>query len=70
MPVVLLAMSTFLAYHGSHAGDDGGNLAVLFVFLGVVATAGWLIFSELRWVHTVSVAVAGWTAGLSLAFIV
>jgi hypothetical protein len=36
---------------GTDAGGDGGNLAVLFVVLGIVATADWLIFSELRWVH-------------------
>jgi hypothetical protein len=54
---------------GTHAGGDGGNLAVLFVVLGLVATADWLIFSELRWVHTVTVAVAGWAAGFSVAFV-
>jgi hypothetical protein len=68
MPVAILTTS-FLAYHGTHAGGDGGNVAVLFVFLGVVATTAWLIFSELRWVHTVTVAVAGWAAGFSVAFV-
>ena len=47
----------------------GADRAVLFVFLGVVGTAVWLILSELRWVHTVAVVVAGWAAGLSLAFV-
>lgn len=61
--------STLLAYHDSRAGSDGGNLMVLVVFLGVIATAVWLIFSELRWMHTVGLAVAGWVAGLSLVFV-
>jgi hypothetical protein len=69
MPASSLATSSFLAYHGTHAGSDGGNIMVLVVFLGVIATALWLIFSELRWVHTVSLAVAGWVAGLSVAFV-
>jgi hypothetical protein len=69
VPDAILTTPTFLAYHGTHAGGDGGNLSVLFIFLGVVGTAAWLIFSELRWVHTVTVAVAGWAAGLSVAFV-
>jgi len=68
MPVVASAPSTILAYHGTHGGG-GGNLSVLFVFLGVIATAVWLIFSELQWRHTVAVTVAGWAAGLSLAVV-
>jgi hypothetical protein len=35
----------------------------------VIATALWLILSERRWVQTVSLAVAGWVAGLSVAFV-
>lgn len=70
MPEGLLStLSSFLAYHGTQAGGDGGNIAVLFVFLGVVGTAVWVIFSELRWVHTVTIAVAGWAAGLLVAFL-
>ncbi len=61
-------MSSMLAYH-DRAGDGGGNIIMLVVFLGVLATAAWLIFSELRWVHTVGVAVAGWVAGLAVMFV-
>jgi hypothetical protein len=67
--LVRRAGDAWLAYHGSHAGGDGSDLAVLFVFLGIVGTAAWLVFSELRWVHTITVAVAGWAAGLSVAFV-
>ncbi|MEX2533756.1 MAG: hypothetical protein WD360_07295 [Nitriliruptoraceae bacterium] len=63
-------MSSFvIANHGIHAPSGGGNFAVLFVFLGVLATAGWLIFSELRWAQTVTITVAGWVAGLAVMFV-
>jgi hypothetical protein len=69
MSALSLATASVFAYHPTHAGSEGGNLVVLFVFLGVVATAAWLMFSELKWVQTVSVAVGGWVAGLSFAFV-
>ncbi len=64
MPMSPPAVSAIIAYHGSQCGDS--SLALLFVFLGVLATAGWLIFSELEWRHTVMVTVGGWAAGLVL----
>jgi uncharacterized protein (DUF427 family) len=69
MPALSLATTAVFAYHPTHAGSEGGNLMVLFVFLGVVATAAWLMFSELKWIQTVSVAAGGWVAGLSFAFV-
>lgn len=62
-----LATLDLLAYH--RRGDDGGGIAVLLVFIGVLATAGWLIFSELRWSHTVSTTIAAWVAGIGLYFL-
>ena len=44
-------------------------MIMLVVFLGVIASAAWLIFSELRWLHTVAVTVAGWVAILSVSFV-
>jgi len=61
--------SYFVANHGTTVGNDDGNLIVLFVFLGVLASAGWLIFSELRWAHTVAITVGGWAAGLTVFFV-
>jgi len=55
-----------IAYHGGQGGGSG--LALLAVFVGIVATAGWLIFSELEWRHTVAITVAGWAVGLGLTF--
>lgn len=70
MPVVpFTEWSWFVANHGTTARHDGGNLLVLFVFLGILATAGWLIFSELRWAQTVAITVGGWAAGLTVAFV-
>jgi type IV secretory pathway VirB2 component (pilin) len=66
MPTTTLATSAWLAYHGTQTG--GGNLAILFVFIGVIATVGWLIFSKLSWRNTVIVTVAGWIGGLVLTF--
>ena len=54
-----------LAYHGT---QGGGNLPMLFVFLGVLATAGWLIFSTLEWRYTVMTSIAGWAVLLGLTF--
>ncbi len=66
MPIADVATRVLLAYHDSQGGNS--SLVLLFVFLGVVATAGWLIFSELEWRHTVMVTVGGWVAGLVLTF--
>lgn len=70
MPLTPLLTSALIAYHdGAHSGGSG-NLTVLFVFLGVIATAGWLIFSEMKWRNTLLVSAAGWVVviGLSFAF--
>lgn len=69
MPTVPVLLLDMLAYHGTHSEGAGNGLAILLVFLGVIATAGWLIFSELKWAHTVSVAAGGWAAGLTLAWV-
>jgi hypothetical protein len=66
MPIAPLATSALIAYHDSQGGTSG--LALLFVFVGLLATAGWLIFSELEWRHTVLITVAGWVVGLALTF--
>ena len=58
------AFWTVLAYHGTQGG--GGGSVLLWVFFGLVATAGWLLLSPLRWPTTVSVAAVGWLAGLAL----
>jgi hypothetical protein len=34
MPALSLATTSVFAYHGTHTGTEGGNLVVLFVFLG------------------------------------
>jgi hypothetical protein len=54
------------AYHGGQGGGSG--LALLAVFVGLIATAGWLIFSELEWRNTVLITLAGWAVGLALTF--
>ena len=54
-----LTSALFLAYHdGGHGGS--GGLGMLLVFLGVVGTGAWLIFSTLKWRNTVLVTLAGW----------
>lgn len=68
MPVPHVLTPAMFAYHGTTHTSGSGSMTVLFVFLGVLATAGWLIFSELRWRHTVLVTVAGWVAVLALSF--
>lgn len=67
MPVPHLFTPAMLAYHGTTHTSGSGSVAVLFVFLGILATAGWLIFSELRWRHTILVTVAGWIAVFALS---
>lgn len=58
-----------IAYHGTQAGGGGSGASwPLFLFLGITATAVWLLFSQLRWRHTVMVAVAGWLVGFALTF--
>lgn len=65
MPTTTLTSLDLIAYHGT---QGGGNLPMLFVFLGVLATAGWLIFSTLEWRYTVMTIVAGWAVLLGLTF--
>ena len=69
MSALALATSSILAYHDTGAGGGGGNMIMLVVFLGVIASAAWLIFSELRWVHTVALTIVGWVAILSVSFV-
>ncbi len=59
-------LSVLLAYHDGQSGGSG--LPLLVVFVGILATAGWLIFSELEWRNTVLITVAGWVVGLGLTF--
>jgi hypothetical protein len=63
-----LSASTLIAYHDTTQGG-GGGLAGLLVFLGVVATAGWVMFSTLSWRNTMVVAGAAWSAALVVAFV-
>jgi hypothetical protein len=65
MPSTVLSPIDLLAYHGTQGGS---NLPMLFVFLGVLATAGWVIFSTLEWRYTVMTTVAGWAVLLGLTF--
>ena len=69
MPTPLLLAPVVIAYHGTQGGGGGsGGSWLLFGFMGVTATAGWLLFSRLRWRNTVMVAVAGWLVGFALTF--
>ena len=69
MPLPLLYAPVVIAYHGTQAeGGGSGGSWLLFVFLGGTATAGWLLFSQLRWRNTVMVAVAGWLVAFVLSF--
>jgi hypothetical protein len=54
-----------IAYHGTEGGGDG-NPAILIGFLGVVATAAWMLFSTLRWRNTMLVLAAGWLVMIAL----
>ena len=65
MPSTIHFPVELLAYHGTQGGN---NLPMLFVFLGVLATAGWVIFSTLEWRYTVMTTVAGWAVLLGLTF--
>ncbi len=67
MTPLTTALAPLLAYHQGTAG--GGNMLVLILFLGILATAGWLIFSELDWNKTLAVTGAGWAAILTVAFV-
>ena len=68
MPLTHSLASTLIAYHDSAHGGGSGNLTLLFVFVGVIATAGWLIFSEMKWRNTLLVSAAGWVVVLGLSF--
>jgi hypothetical protein len=66
MPLFALAAFSVLATHTPSTGGGPGNPMVGWVFGGLVATAAWLLFSQLRWRNTVAITVAGWTVGLGL----
>ena len=61
---------TLLGYHGTtHGGGEGSSSPwLLIVVLGLAATAGWLVFSELRWRNTVLTAAGAWIVGLGMLF--
>jgi hypothetical protein len=63
---LLTESALFASHQRLHGG--GGNLAVLWVFLGVLASAGWLIFSELPFRTTVAVTAVGWVAVTGLSY--
>ena len=63
--LVELADVVHLANHQRTHG--GGSLAVLWVFLGVVSTGAWLIFSELPFRSTLAVLVPVWAAVVGLS---
>jgi hypothetical protein len=64
--MTLLATITIIANHTAATGGNPGNPMVGWVFGGIVATAAWLLFSQLRWRNTVAVTIVGWVAGLAL----
>jgi hypothetical protein len=66
MPTPLLAAITILANHTPATGGSEANPMVGWVFGGLVATAVWLLFSQLRWRSTVAVTAVGWVVGLGL----
>ena len=65
------SLLSVIAYHDrTHGGGDNtSSLSLLLIVLGLAATAGWFIFSELRWRNTVLTAVAGWVIGLGMLFV-
>lgn len=63
--MIALGLAAVVAVHDTH---QDGNIIPFAVFLGAVATVGWLAFSRLRWRNTVLVAVAAWVLGGVLAF--
>ena len=69
MSAVSTAATALVAYHDGSGGGGEMSIAGLFIFLGAVATVVWLIFSQLRWLHTVLATVGAWAAGLGLIFI-
>jgi hypothetical protein len=58
--------AALLAYHGT---NGGGGATGGFIFLGIVATAGWVLFSKLRWRNTMLITGSGWLVLLSLLFV-
>jgi len=65
----LVADSVWLAYHqGGHGGSD--SLMGLWVFLGIVATVAWLIFSEMAWRQTLMMTALGWVGVAGLVYFV
>lgn len=63
-----LATSTVLAFH--QGGGGGGDIGMLIIVLGGIATPVWLLFSTLAWRTTVSVALGVWAVALTMAFVV
>ena len=68
MLTTLLPIDALFAFHDGATRGGSGNLAILFVFVGVLGTAGWLIFSEMKWRNTLLVTAAGWVVILGLSF--
>jgi hypothetical protein len=65
----LLADAAVLAYHdGGHGGSD--SLVGLWVFLGIVGTVAWLIFSEMAWRKTLMMTGLGWVGVAGLVYFV
>ncbi|MDZ7679636.1 MAG: hypothetical protein U5K29_13930 [Acidimicrobiales bacterium] len=65
-------ITSVLAYHGTGhggGGDGSSSWTLLIVVLGLFATAGWFIFSELQFRNTVLAAVGAWSTGLALLFL-
>lgn len=65
-------ITSVLAYHdtGHGGGGSSSSWTLLIVVLGLFATAGWLIFSELEFRNTVLTAAGGWATGLALLFLI
>jgi hypothetical protein len=68
MPTAPLS-TLLLAFHQGGGGGGTGSPLILVGFLGIIATAVWVLFSELRWRNTMLVTAAGWTAVVAVAFV-
>ncbi len=65
MSMTATETTALVAYHGT---QGGGNLVVLVVFIGALATVGWMIFSTLKWRTTLTITIVGWILALGLTF--
>lgn len=64
-------LAPVIAYHGTGHGSEGSGSGpwLLFVVLGIFATLGWLVFSELTPRKTALTAAGAWVVGLAVFFV-